>query len=204
MDGVFMKKILSFLLVLTLIFGGMFAYRLISDQRQLENALVRLHVVAASDSAHDQRVKLCVRDAVLESLDGAMDTITDVSAARQYIQTHLLEIQEVANRTLDRLGETKRAVVGFMKEEFPMREYDDFSLPSGVYDALRIVIGEGEGHNWWCVVFPRMCYGAAEVKSVTAGAGFSEQLQDTITGEYQVRFFLMDAWGRVKNFFRRG
>ena len=203
MDGVFMKKCMTLLAVIGLCASIWGVGNLISDREKLEKQLVRLHVVGASDSDHDQSVKLSVRDAVLQSLESVLEEITDPQQAKNYIQSHLPEIQAVANRALADLGENKKAMVSFMKEEFPAREYDTFTLPSGTYDSLRIVIGEGEGRNWWCVVFPKMCY-STSVKDVTAGAGFSNGLTNAITGEYKVSFYFLDVLGKVENFFHRG
>ena len=199
-----MKKIMSLALVLFL--GGCIFYGkdLLCDRSKLEKELVRLHVVGASDSEHDQSVKLSVRDAVLQYMEPLLEGITDPQQAKTYIETHLPEIETAANQALSQLGEAKQAVVSFMKEEFPVREYDSFSLPSGVYDSLRIVIGEGEGRNWWCVVFPKMCYNATKVKDVAAGAGFSEDLTQAITGEYKIRFYFLDVLGKAQNFFHQG
>lgn len=208
MDGVFMRKIIKRIGILAILVMAVFAFALIRDRETLKNELVRLHVVGASNSQQDQSIKLSVRDAVLDSLGEALREATDVQQAKQYIQTHLPQIEEVANNTLAQLGVDSTAVVQFMEEEFPVRDYDTFSLPSGVYQSLRIVIGEGSGRNWWCVVFPTLCVGAtsADVEDVAAGAGFSDELTDTITGkeEYKIRFFLLDVLGRVENFFHRG
>lgn len=198
-----MKKIIALALALALGASIWMVAGIVSDRQTLEKELVRLHVVGASNSDHDQSIKLKVRDAVLEALEPMMEGITDAQQAKSYIRTHLPQIEQAANYALAQLGETKRAVVSFMKEEFPLREYDSFTLPSGIYDSLRIVIGEGEGRNWWCVVFPKMCYSAA-VKDVTAGAGFSQELTNSITGEYRIRFFLLDMVGKAENFFHRG
>lgn len=203
MDGVFMKKCTTFLTLL-LFCGSIFAVgKLISERENLQQQLIRLHVVASSDSDHDQRVKLSIRDAVLDYLQPILDDVTDAQLAKNIVSAHMTEIETVANQTLALLGEAKQATVSFMKEEFPVREYDSFSLPSGIYDSLRIVIGEGEGKNWWCVVFPKMCY-STSVKDVTAGAGFSDGLTGALTGEYKVSFYLLDVLGKVENFLHRG
>lgn len=204
MGGVFMKKMIALFTLAAFVCGALYVGGLIADRKRLEQELVRLHVVGASDSEHDQNVKLHVRDAVVQALDGKLDAVTDAQEAKAYIRAHLDEIEQVANDALAALGEAKQATVSFLKEAFPVREYDTFRLPSGVYDALRIVIGEGEGKNWWCVVFPKLCYASVPVKDVTAGAGFSDELSDTVTGERQIRFFLLDVVGKVQNFFRRG
>lgn len=198
-----MKKILVFTLMAAVLVGMLSVAALARDRRTLERELVRLHVVAASDSEHDQSVKLSVRDAVVEALAQMLDGIDDAGQAKAYIQANLAKIQAVANDALAALGETKQAVVSFMKEKFPLREYDSFTLPSGIYDSLRIVIGEGEGHNWWCVVFPKMCYSAtsAQLETVTADAGFSKSLTDTVTGKRNVRFYFLDLLGKAQNLF---
>ncbi len=181
---------------------------LLTDRQTLRTELVRLHVVGASNDEHDQSVKLSVRDAVVQSLNNALEGITDVQQAKAYIRSHLPEIEAVANRTLQAVGEGKKAVATFLQEEFPTRVYDTFSLPSGIYDSLRITIGEGEGKNWWCVVFPSLCMKAtsAEVNTAAAGAGFSAGLSNTVTKQegYQIRFYLLDVLGKIENFFHRG
>ena len=181
---------------------------LLTDRQTLKTELVRLHVVGASNGEHDQNVKLSVRDAVVQSLNAAMEGITDAQQAKEYIRSHLPEIEAVANRTLQALGESKQAVVTFLQEEFPTRIYDTFSLPSGIYDSLRITIGEGKGRNWWCVVFPSLCMKAtsAEVNSAAAGAGFSTGLSNAMTGQegYQIRFYLLDVLGKIENLFHKG
>ena len=106
---------------------------------------------------------------------------------------------------LQQVGSPQSANVTLKKETFGTRVYDTFSLPAGVYDSLRIVIGAGEGRNWWCVVFPGLCVPAASegVEDVAVSAGFSEELGKTLTGEepYEIRFLLLDWLGRVENFF---
>lgn len=175
----------------------------IADREKLDRDLIRLHVVAASDSEKDQAVKFRVRDAVVESLQSAMDQATDVEAAKAYLQENLPKIQATANRVLEELGLEPNAVVTFCKEQFDTRVYDTFTLPAGIYDSLRVVIGEGEGHNWWCVVFPSLCLPttAEAFQEVASGAGFSEPLTGALTGEkeYELRFFLLDWLGRLRS-----
>lgn len=202
MDGVFMKKCVKrvgfCLLLVSLIWCG----TVLADREQLDEGLIRLHVVANSDSGEDQRIKLQVRDAVVESLRGAMADVADVEQAKAYLQENLPKIQKVANETLRLLGCTETAVVSLCREAFDTRYYDTFSLPAGVYEALRITIGEGAGKNWWCVVFPTFCIPATTegFHDVAAGAGFPDSLNSALTGEegYEVRFFLLDALGELE------
>lgn len=202
MDGVFMKKCVKrvgfCLLLVSLVWCG----TVLADREQLNEGLIRLHVVANSDSGEDQRIKLQVRDAVVESLRGAMADVADVEQAKAYLQENLPKIQKVANETLGSLGCTETAVVSLCREAFDTRYYDTFSLPAGVYEALRITIGEGAGKNWWCVVFPTFCIPATTegFHDVAAGAGFPDSLNSALTGEegYEVRFFLLDALGALE------
>lgn len=181
---------------------------LIKDREQLNEELIRLHVVANSDSAQDQSIKLQVRDAVTASLQSDLAKFGDIDEAKAYLQKNLPKIQKIANDTLDQVGFDGEVVVTLCKEAFDTRYYDTFSLPAGVYESLRIVIGEGTGHNWWCVVFPTLCIPATTdgFEDVAAGAGFSESLNGALTGEekYEVRFYLLDAMGHLENIFFEG
>ena len=173
-------------------------------QRQdaLGQKVIRLHVIANSDSEEDQSVKLQVRDAVLNSLQSDLNKIADVNEARAYLQAKLPQIQAVANSVLEATGCDCEAVVTLCKEAFDTRYYDTFTLPAGIYEALRITIGEGEGHNWWCVAFPSLCLSATseEFASRAAGAGFPDSLTGALDGEekYEMRFFLLDALGELE------
>lgn len=178
---------------------------LLADRQRLNEELIRLHVVANSDSREDQAVKLQVRDAVIKSLEEDLKGLGDVEQAKAYLTENLAKIQAAANETLEKAGFSGEAVVSLCREAFDTRYYDTFTLPAGVYEALRIVIGEGEGHNWWCVVFPTFCVPATTegFADTAAGAGFPDSLTGALTGEeeYEVRFYLLDALGRVENYF---
>ena len=178
---------------------------LAADRKELHDSLIRLHVVGASDGESDQAVKLQVRDTVTVWLQGELNGIHNAAQARDYLRDHLAQIEKVANETLADAGVDQQATVSFLEEEFPVREYETFTLPSGVYHSLRIRIGEAAGKNWWCVVFPTLCLGAtsAEMKDTAVSAGFDEDLADTLSGEdgYELRFFLLDCLGMLENFF---
>ena len=125
-----------------------------AEQQRLSAKLIRLHVVANSDSAHDQAVKLEVRDAVSAAAKALLDGAEDPRAA---LAGRLDAVADAAAARLRELGEDLPVTVRLGKERFPTREYDTFSLPAGVYESLRVTIGAGKGHNWWCVVFPSLC-----------------------------------------------
>ena len=198
-----MKKIAKFVSTLLLLAAAFYLGTVASDKQMLSENLIRLHVVADSDSAEDQAIKLRVRDAITSKLEAVMEDFPDVDAAKVYLQAHLSELEQVANDVLKAAGNGCRAVVTLAKEAFPTREYDTFTLPAGIYESLRVTIGSGEGHNWWCVVFPSLCVSATSdgFEDTAAGAGFSDGLTDTLTGkkEYRVRFFLLDCFGWMEN-----
>lgn len=175
---------------------------LLSDRRSLREQLIRLHVVANSDSPEDQAVKLRVRDAVISGIQSDLAKVGDMEQAKAYLQENLPKIQRIANDVLERAGVDAQAVVSLCQETFDRRIYDTFTLPAGVYEALRITIGEGEGQNWWCVAFPSLCLPATSqgFEDAAVEAGFSETMCKTLTGEdYQLRFYLLDALGRLEN-----
>ena len=198
-----MKKLVNRVFVCLLIAAVFWTGSLIADRQKLRDQLIRLHVVGASNSEEDQTVKLQVKNAVVEYLNAAMADIADVEAAKAYVSENLPKIQKAANDALIALGVEPTAVATFCKEEFGKRVYDTFSLPSGIYDSLRITIGEAEGRNWWCVVFPTLCFSATaeELETVAAGAGFSDALTGAITGQekYEIRFYFLDLLGKLEN-----
>ncbi len=201
-----MKKRGKWLLIVLTAFAVLWMGSVIRDRRQLNRDLIRLHVVADSDSHADQTEKLAVRDAVLKMLQPVMTGTSDAEMAEQRLTAHLDEIRDAANQCLIARGSQNRAEVTLEKEAFPIRYYDTFTLPAGVYRSLRITVGSGEGHNWWCVVFPALCEPATSdgfLQAAQAG-GFSDSLIDSVTEEdVQIRFFFLDLLGRIENCFHR-
>lgn len=203
-----MRKILKAVGILALLAVAVYMVGIVRDKKQLSENILRLHVVANSNSEADQAVKLQVRDAVLDVVDDMTADADTREAAEAVIRGRLDELEDAANTVLQAEGFSDRAVVTLTREEFPTREYDTFSLPAGVYDSLRITIGSGEGRNWWCVVFPSLCVPAASdgTADMAVGAGFSDSLTGAITEEpeYEVRFFLLDCIGYLENLFHKG
>ncbi len=206
MDGVFMKKFIAILLGIMLIFGLFYASDCEQQRQELTQNIVRLHVVANSDSDEDQHLKLLVRDAVISYLEPVLSDVQDMEAASEQLTTRVEEIREVAYAVLMASGCKDKVGVTLCKEAFDTRHYDTFSLPAGVYSSLRITIGDGEGHNWWCVVFPSLCLPATGegFRDVAAGAGFSDTMSGSLSGkkQYKVRFFFMDVLGKLENFLK--
>ena len=171
---------------LTLVIGAWAGAR----QEGLSERLVRLHVIAASDSAADQAEKLRVRDAVLSYL---APKLRDAASAEEAADTLRAALPEVAAISETVSGRSARAELG--REFYPTREYETFSLPAGAYTSLRVTLGEGAGHNWWCVVYPPLCTAAAE--EVRSTAALSEDDLKLITGEdgeYIFKFRIIEWW----------
>lgn len=202
MDGVFMKKLIKLVLCLVVLLGILGVSDLWREKTTLKESLIRLHVVGNSDSEEDQQVKLQVKDAVVAYLQPIMEQFPSKEEAMAYIRTNLPKLQELSNRVLDSLGIKDRAQVTLQQSCFDLRQYDTFSLPAGVYDALRIEIGAAEGKNWWCVAFPSLCLPATGEGFETAAvsAGFSRNLTHTLSanGGYRVRFYLLDCMGKLE------
>jgi len=208
MDGVFMKKFWKRICLCLCISGCIWICGVAADREQLDTELIRLHVVANSDSDTDQSVKLRVRDAVVESLTEAMADISDIDEAKAYLRENLPKIEQTAKTCLRGLGYDDTVTATLDTEVFDTRHYETFSLPAGVYDALRITIGEGAGKNWWCVVFPTLCIPATSdgFENVAAGAGFPDALTAALQREdgYELRFYLLDLLGKMEGYFPKG
>ena len=149
-----MRKILRIATVVLLVALSFWMGTVFTDKARLTDNVIRLHVVADSDSSQAQELKLKVRDAILDELHDVMDEFPDMETAKAYLEEQLPKLEQVANQVLQLSGSDCKAKVSFHKETFPVREYDNFKLPSGIYEAIRVTIGSGEGKNWWCVVFP--------------------------------------------------
>ncbi len=141
------------------------------DERQ---EIIRFRVIAASDRASDQALKLKVRDAVLELLRPDLQKAPDEEAAAAVIKGSLPRIREVAERTVREEGLSSPVRVSWGITDFPMKAYGPVIFPAGKYQALKIVIGDGEGKNWWCVLFPPLCY----VDLTRAASGISGDSRD--------------------------
>ena len=180
----------------------------VEQQEDLSRKMIRLHVIAHSDSAEDQALKLEVRDAVLDYATAVLQRSADMTEAQEALQESLPRIENIARAAVTAEGYDYGVSASLGQAEFPLKEYDGFSLPAGEYTALRLVIGDGGGKNWWCVVFPSLCLPATSsgFESVAAGAGFDEALIGALEGkqECEIRFFLLDKFGRIENkFFRK-
>lgn len=170
------------------------------SQTALADQVIRLHVLANSDSEADQALKLKVRDRVLETAEEYFTPGATLEETQAVLTAHLADIAAAGAEQVAEEGYQYPVTVSIEENYwFPTKEYTDFALPAGNYTALRVVIGEGGGQNWWCVVFPPLCLGSvSETAAQTAlSGGFSEDQVSLITGEdegYVVKFKAIELW----------
>lgn len=189
-------------IILSLCASFLAAYMLVSvlpvnGEEQIYSDMIRLHVIANSDTDQDQALKLKVRDAVLETAE-KMELPEDKEQSEKVISDNKDTLKESAERIIEENGYDYSVNVELGTEEYPEREYDGFVLPAGEYTSLRVIIGEGEGHNWWCVLYPPLCKTAAEDREeVFVAAGFSEEQYRTITQtgktKYKIKFKILEV-----------
>lgn len=150
----------------------------------LSGKVLRFHVIAESDSDDDQRRKLLVRDAVGEWMSLKLQDAADKADCEEIIAENKEQIQKLAQQVLEADGRPQKVRVELADVEFPDKVYGDYEFPAGTYRALQIIIGEGKGHNWWCVLYPNLCF-SAEGYDVT-GDGAREELSRVLSpAEYE-------------------
>ena len=178
------------------------------QQQSLSGKILRLHVRANSDSEEDRQIKLQVRDAVLETAGSLLSGAGNVQEAREILSAHLDQLSLAANSALQDCGAAQTAAVSLGRELFGTREYDTFRLPGGWYDALRVDIGEAEGANWWCVVYPQICTAAAEDQEAVAVMGGLDpeefRLLEGETAEYKLKFRCLELLENLLGWVRGG
>lgn len=156
-DNYIMKK-----LPLAICLGFLIAISLVCTVSKTEEALsggvIRLHVRANSNSPEDQELKLKVRDRILSEAERLADKGADIESARALTNENLDFIEDIAEEEIKRNGFSYDVSVRFGKSEFPTKAYGDMTLPAGTYEALTVEIGSGKGENWWCVMFPPLCF----------------------------------------------
>ncbi len=169
-----------------------------AQQQKLSGELVRLHVIAASDSDADQALKLRIRDRALMHLTPLLDRAQSVDDARAVIESELPHLEKLANDEIAAAGFDYSAAAALSPERYPTREYMGFALPAGSYLSLRITLGGGEGQNWWCVVFPPLCMTAVEEReSIATLSENSKKLIFAEEEEYILKFRLIEFFESI-------
>ena len=173
------------------------------EQAELADSVIRFHVIANSDSEEDQALKLAVRDRVLEQAESLYPQDADLEEARRALEGHLNALAAAGQAVVEEWGYDYPVSAELTRCWFPTKEYDDFALPAGDYEALRVVIGEGTGRNWWCVAFPPLCLGAASetVEEAARAGSFTQNQAQLITREtegYVLKFKGMELLGKLQ------
>lgn len=190
-------------LILTTLFA---TYRSALAADSLSDGVLRLHILAASDSPEDQARKEKVRDAVLAYGKDLFGAPSDKKAAAETVARHLDELEQLAEETLRREGDDSPVHAEITRCYFPTKEYDNgLRLPAGYYDALRLTIGEGKGRNWWCILYPPLCFGGSVEESEDAlqsAVGSDSELATGESEEIRVGFKLAEWWGEFLRWLR--
>lgn len=150
-------------------------------QKSIARHILRLHVIANSDSDDDQKLKIKVRDSILSELQSGLSDISSVTQAKQYVASKFENIKQSADYTIHENGYSYSTKVFIKNRYFPSKTYGDLTFPSGYYDALCVEIGKADGHNWWCVLFPSLCFEDATTATVPKES--KEKLGDALTTE---------------------
>lgn len=190
-------------LLLGLAFAALLGGWLSGQQAALAEKVIRLHVIANSDTPEDQALKLQVRDRILEEAALCLDPQGGVDGAEEDLRASLERLSAAGQEVVAAEGLDYQVTASLEETWFPTKQYTDFALPAGNYTALRIVIGQGGGQNWWCVVFPPLCLGSVTetVEETAYAGGFSQEEVSLITGEsegYVVKFKAMELWEELK------
>ena len=178
---------------------------LIPNEREAEiyNSTIRLHVLANSDTEEDQKLKLKVRDALLSKM--VTYEAKSKSEALEIIEENKEELIKIAEDVVKNEGYEYEIDIDIGNESYPTRYYEDFALPAGIYTSVRVIIGKGEGQNWWCVLFPPLCLSSAiEYDSEEmVDAGLTKDQYSIITGssgKYRVKFKLFEMASQLFGF----
>lgn len=176
----------------------------VNGESEIYKKTIRLHILAESDSEHDQQVKLALRDELLDVVGDRISCTETYSEAYTLMSECLPEIKKCADSFLEFAGENKTASVELNEEIYPERIYEDVSLPEGKYMSLRVTIGKGEGRNWWCILFPPLCTKAAESEKDFVEAGISSEgykmIKNDKTPKYKVRFKILEIFSDIFDF----
>ncbi|MCH5203011.1 MAG: stage II sporulation protein R [Oscillospiraceae bacterium] len=181
-----------------------FLFSMIPFTSQCENIsseLFRLHILANSDSESDQELKLKVRDKILDYTKNLYKASATKSETIKITKDNLDNILSVANEEVKRLGYSYKVNGKITRMFFNTRTYGDYTIPSGTYDALRITIGKGEGHNWWCVMYPSFCLGeSTDLQNSTLTDNDKELISDN--SGYKIKFQIVEWIEKLKSYFK--
>ncbi len=182
-----MKKLIS-VIITAFILSSLYT---MATAKEVNESVVRLHILANSNDQQDQAVKLEVRDKMGDLSELSLSGITLAELAYGQLEKMLPEIEDIANKTLSENGFAYTASATIGVEHFPPRQYGEVTLPSGYYKSLIVTLGEGEGDNWWCVMYPPLCYAGETVEG-------TEELSRAIEGEVTYKFKVLEIIEEIK------
>ena len=192
-------SIILLIALILLLVGSMWGYskklEALAIQEGIANEVIRFHVVANSDSKEDQQLKLKVKSKVVEMLQMSLKEAKNIEEARNIIKTQFKDIEKISKEVIIAQGYSYEVSVGLERKQFPIKRYGDVVLPPGEYEALLINIGEAQGKNWWCIVFPTLCY-VDETYEVVPDAS-KEQLKYLLSEE-EYRSIVQDGNMKVR------
>ena len=205
-----LKRKMLLLLAAGLLTAGVGVQKEASAQRQMQQEIaekvIRFHVRANSDTQEDQSLKLFVRDAVGAYMQPYLAGADSVEEGRRIVEKELSGVTECAQRAVEACGYPYEVSARLTRTDFPEKTYGEYVFPAGRYEALEVVIGEGEGQNWWCVMYPNMCFFNSvyevvdeEAKRSLKGALTTEEYESLMEHkDYEVKFALLDFWEDIK------
>lgn len=166
----------------------------VKTSEHISNKVFRLHILANSDSTKDQNIKLMLKNYILENTQDIIGGKT-LDEAIENAKNNTKEITDMCNEYLKSKGFDYKVKVNVVKEYFKTRVYDDFTLPAGRYNSLKIEIGEGKGHNWWCIVFPSVCLSAC---TESMGDYLTDDEMSLVSNTYSPKFKIVEIYESTK------
>lgn len=166
----------------------------VKTSEHISNKVFRLHILANSDSTKDQNIKLMLKNYILENTQDIIGGKT-LDEAIENAKNNTKEITDMCNEYLKSKGFDYKVKVNVVKEYFKTRVYDDFTLPAGRYNSLKIEIGEGKGHNWWCIVFPSVCISAC---TESMGDYLTDDEMSLVSNTYSPKFKIVEIYESAK------
>ena len=197
-------KLITTILISAIVFFTLQSIFPTEKEYEIYNSTVRLHVLANSDNEHDQNLKLKVRDALLERVNNF--NASSKEEALELINESKQELEELAKSVILENGYDYGVEIEIGKEYYQTRYYEDFALPAGEYTSVRVIIGSGQGQNWWCVLFPPLCTNQAIAHDEEAciEVGLTKEQYNLITqndaGEYKIKFRLLEIMAQSCGF----
>ena len=198
-----MKKSVLILLSALLLLIALLSILPIHSESLIYDEVLRLHVIANSDSDADQELKLLVRDAILEETQKILKNAKSREEAEKIISEHSALLENIALETVRKNRFDYSVALELGREKYPTKNYESCAFPSGEYLSLRIKIGEASGENWWCVLFPPLCLSAATDKDAFTSVGITDSQYQIITEtdnpKYKIRFKLLESFEQLIN-----